>query len=314
MLAQAGLFSTVPAGWTTGGRIAGMHRGFTTPDVPVPLVGEQFAVVKMSDTASLDRAFVVPFAASCVVDVSFATRVGAESTDAVVRLRTAANGATGTAILLGEARSVASPGWTTYAINMVLTAAGPATVSLGSLGPSSAYFDDVRLRLRRDAHWLQLELTEGRTPEGRTARLDVLLGGEPPVTARWQREVEPGVFVDLADGALAGVGNVSGAASTTLLLTALRPGVHTFRAVATNACGESASAAVPVVVQECSGLDFNNDGIFPSDEDLVDFLRVLAGGACSTEACNSIDFNGDGIFPADEDLLAFLRVLAGEAC
>jgi hypothetical protein len=64
----------------------------------------------------------------------------------------------------------------------------------------------------------------------------------------------------------------------------------------------------------CDSLDFNNDGFSPSDEDLVDLLAVLAGGACSTPRCNDIDFNNDGLFPSDEDLLAFLRVLAGGAC
>jgi hypothetical protein len=72
----------------------------------------------------------------------------------------------------------------------------------------------------------------------------------------------------------------SAAASTTLLLTAQGPGVHTVRAVATNACGESASWAVPVVVQECTELDLSNDGVFLADEDLLAVLRVLAGEAC----------------------------------
>jgi hypothetical protein len=62
----------------------------------------------------------------------------------------------------------------------------------------------------------------------------------------------------------------------------------------------------------CSDIDFNNDGIFPSDDDLVAYLRVLAGEACG--ACDSIDFNNDGLTPSDEDLLAFLRVRAGGTC
>jgi hypothetical protein len=64
-----------------------------------------------------------------------------------------------------------------------------------------------------------------------------------------------------------------------------------------------------VRVAPCSDIDFDNDGIFPSDDDLVRFLGVLAGADCV--GCDSIDFNGDGIFPSDEDLLAYLRVLAG---
>ncbi len=62
----------------------------------------------------------------------------------------------------------------------------------------------------------------------------------------------------------------------------------------------------------CNDLDFNNDGLFPDDSDLLAFLAVLAGEACST--CDPLDFNNDGLFPDDSDLLAFLRVLAGSPC
>jgi hypothetical protein len=65
----------------------------------------------------------------------------------------------------------------------------------------------------------------------------------------------------------------------------------------------------------CSSIDFNNDGLFPDDNDLVDFLNVLAGGTCSNDPfCNDIDFNNDGLFPDDNDLVIFLRVLAGGDC
>jgi hypothetical protein len=64
----------------------------------------------------------------------------------------------------------------------------------------------------------------------------------------------------------------------------------------------------------CDSIDFNTDGLFPDDADLLDFLSVLAGGECSTGACNDIDFNNDGLFPDDTDLLAFLSVLAGQSC
>jgi hypothetical protein len=64
----------------------------------------------------------------------------------------------------------------------------------------------------------------------------------------------------------------------------------------------------------CDSIDFNNDGLFPDDSDLVDFLSVLAGGGCSQSSCNDIDFNNDGLFPDDSDLLALLTVLAGGEC
>jgi hypothetical protein len=65
----------------------------------------------------------------------------------------------------------------------------------------------------------------------------------------------------------------------------------------------------------CDSIDFNNDGLFPDDSDLVDFLNVLAGGTCSNDPnCNDIDFNNDGLFPDDNDLVAYLSVLAGGGC
>jgi hypothetical protein len=64
----------------------------------------------------------------------------------------------------------------------------------------------------------------------------------------------------------------------------------------------------------CDSIDFNRNGLYPEDADLVDFLSVLAGGACSTSDCSDIDFNNDGLFPSDDDLLSFLRVLAGGSC
>jgi beta-glucanase (GH16 family) len=64
----------------------------------------------------------------------------------------------------------------------------------------------------------------------------------------------------------------------------------------------------------CDSIDFNGDGLFPDDIDLVAFLQVLSGGACPTQTCGDIDFNNDGLFPDDSDLLSFLRVLAGAEC
>jgi hypothetical protein len=86
--------------------------------------------------------------------------------------------------------------------------------------------------------------------------------------------------------------------------------------------GEGWSIAQPVggcaplpPLTRCATIDFNRDTLFPDDQDLIDFLSVLAGGPCSTgPVCGSIDFNQDGLFPDDSDLQAFLRVLAGGEC
>jgi len=65
---------------------------------------------------------------------------------------------------------------------------------------------------------------------------------------------------------------------------------------------------------ECGSVDYNNDGLFPDNQDLVDFLAVFGGGACSTGACGDLDFNNDGLFPDSRDVEAFFSVFGGGPC
>ncbi|HLP84238.1 MAG TPA: hypothetical protein VK157_07805 [Phycisphaerales bacterium] len=65
-------------------------------------------------------------------------------------------------------------------------------------------------------------------------------------------------------------------------------------------------------VAGCDSIDFNNNGVFPEDQDVVDFFAVLAGGECA--ACSDIDFNNNGVFPEDQDVIDFFTVLAGGEC
>jgi hypothetical protein len=62
----------------------------------------------------------------------------------------------------------------------------------------------------------------------------------------------------------------------------------------------------------CDTIDFNNNGVFPEDQDVIDFFDVLAGGTCVP--CNDIDFNNNGVFPEDQDVIDFFNVLAGAEC
>jgi hypothetical protein len=62
----------------------------------------------------------------------------------------------------------------------------------------------------------------------------------------------------------------------------------------------------------CDSIDFNRDGVSPSDEDVVAFFATLAGQTCF--GCSDIDFNNDGLFPSDQDIVSFLRVYAGGDC
>ena len=62
----------------------------------------------------------------------------------------------------------------------------------------------------------------------------------------------------------------------------------------------------------CDDIDFNNNGVFPEDQDVVDLFDVLAGGTCVP--CNDIDFNNNGVFPEDQDVIDYFTVLAGGQC
>ena len=68
----------------------------------------------------------------------------------------------------------------------------------------------------------------------------------------------------------------------------------------------------------CDSIDFNNNGVFPEDQDIADFFDVLAGGDPATcnavVGCNDIDFNNNGVFPEDQDVIEFFDVLAGGEC
>jgi hypothetical protein len=75
--------------------------------------------------------------------------------------------------------------------------------------------------------------------------------------------------------------------------------------------GVYGASANPCIIL-CDDIDFNNDEVFPDDQDVVDFFNVLAGGECP--ACNDIDFNNNGVFPEDQDVLDFFNVLAGGNC
>ncbi len=65
----------------------------------------------------------------------------------------------------------------------------------------------------------------------------------------------------------------------------------------------------------CDSIDFNNNQVFPEDQDVIDFFNVLAGAPCSAgNTCSDIDFNNNGVFPEDQDVIDFFIVLAGGAC
>jgi hypothetical protein len=70
----------------------------------------------------------------------------------------------------------------------------------------------------------------------------------------------------------------------------------------------------PPAPEGCDSVDFNGNGVFPEDQDVIDFFDILAGGTCPTGTCNDIDFNNNGVFPEDQDVVDFFNVLAGGTC
>ncbi len=64
----------------------------------------------------------------------------------------------------------------------------------------------------------------------------------------------------------------------------------------------------------CDSIDINNDGLFPDQRDVDDFIRFFAGGPCPTPSPCESDFNNDGVFPDDRDIADFFTALAGGTC
>ncbi len=65
----------------------------------------------------------------------------------------------------------------------------------------------------------------------------------------------------------------------------------------------------------CDSIDFNQNTVFPEEQDVIDFFNVLAGGPCSAgNTCSDIDFNNNEVFPEEQDVIDFFNVLAGGQC
>jgi hypothetical protein len=78
--------------------------------------------------------------------------------------------------------------------------------------------------------------------------------------------------------------------------------------------GINALTEVRVNAAVCDAIDFNGDGIFPDNQDVIDFIEVFAGGTCPTGTCGDLDFNNDGVFPDNADITSFVSVFAGGPC
>jgi cytochrome c peroxidase len=151
---------------------------------------------------------------------------------------------------------------------------------------------------------------------GASARLGV--STQAPVAGR----ITPEFFVGPVNAS--GVGNGQGVATASIELApgAFVPGqvlfTQWFIADPAATGGEAVSniGQFPVFCGAlgcpCDSLDFNQDGVFPDTDDVIDFFDAFAGGECP--GCNDTDFNNDGVFPDNADLSKFIEVFAGGVC
>jgi hypothetical protein len=129
------------------------------------------------------------------------------------------------------------------------------------------------------------------------------------LTYQWQRNDQP-----LVNGVTTNGTTIIGATSRRLVLNNAQPAdAGLYRVRIALACGTNfTTEPVPVTISTCNDTDFNNNQVFPEDQDVIDFFDTLAGAPCA--GCDSIDFNSNQVFPEDQDVIDFFRVLAGGSC
>ncbi len=148
--------------------------------------------------------------------------------------------------------------------------------------------------------------------------LSVMPAGSGPFAYQWQRQPAniTTTWFSLNEGLLPGGGTFTGTTSGTLQISGATVALSgtKFRAIVQGVCNGATSEVVTVTVNAacCDPIDFNQNGVFPEDQDVVDLFDVLAGGECA--GCNDIDFNNNGVFPEDADIVDFFNVLAGGEC
>ncbi|MFN6040263.1 MAG: hypothetical protein ACK46V_00010, partial [Phycisphaerae bacterium] len=66
------------------------------------------------------------------------------------------------------------------------------------------------------------------------------------------------------------------------------------------------------LAQTCDSIDLNRNGVYPEDQDVIDFFNALAGAPCG-DVCNpcDLDVNNNNVFPEDQDVIDFFLLLAG---
>jgi hypothetical protein len=120
--------------------------------------------------------------------------------------------------------------------------------------------------------------------------------------------------------------NVAGGTVSLVIPALTEFQVGTWQVVLNSVHGSATSSTFTVAITPvgspgclpCDSIDFNQNGVFPEEQDVIDFFRVLAGGICPYappvgQVCD-IDFNNNEVFPEDQDIIDFFNVLAGGQC
>ncbi|HLP85393.1 MAG TPA: hypothetical protein VK157_13670 [Phycisphaerales bacterium] len=150
--------------------------------------------------------------------------------------------------------------------------------------------------------------SEAICPQGNVT-LRVAAYGRQPMTYQWRRN---GETISIA-------ANLTAQAPELVVGDVQSSDEGVYDCVVTSACGTVTSSGITVTrlpegtpgceLSGCDTIDFNNNQIFPEDQDVVDLFFVFAGGECGS--CNDIDYNNNGVFPEDQDIMDFFNVLAG---
>jgi hypothetical protein len=326
VIADNSISTVVPTPWAwTSAQSGFLFRGQPAAIWPTAFSGSQYVDIGNAvGQYRLSQNFVVSRPA--LVRISWAASAAATAGESLYQVLVSREGGSvvaGSPILDGAGPYPPVPGrWKQETLETLLVPTDAGTVfrvdfqPVGNATSFDTLIDDVRVELlRRVQHLFPGLVANVPSPEFIVTFAAQAVGHEP-LTWRWERETTPGVWQTVVDGIDPVLGTVTGSTTRDMVISEPAAGITVrVRGVATNPCG-SVPQDPPwtMNVGQCNSIDFNRDGLFPDDLDLVDYLNVLAGGPCSTPMCSDLDFNNDGLFPDDNDLIAFLRVLAGGEC
>ncbi len=127
---------------------------------------------------------------------------------------------------------------------------------------------------------------------GATAEFGVVAAGDGTLAYRWQREGEPGVWADVNDGVMDGVGVVEGSGTATLLVRDVARTAHgAFRCGVVGSCGETVSNPAWLIL--CVG-DYDCSGGVDGD-DVIAFCADWDAGLSAADVDGSGGVDGDDV-------------------